>query len=190
MLLTLPTRLTAFTHTADEAGRVLMVRHERLGAVTWELPGSHVEPNETVRAAAARETFEETSVAVEVGALVAEGVHRCWGRTVGMLFFTATATADYPLGTDEPVIRAVEWVDPSSLNPAEVSPLGYPVIRHLGAGSGSPLRFTATHRETPSGWRPLVTSEWTTACECQIGASAGRSSSGARPSRRGGGSST
>jgi hypothetical protein len=39
MLLTLPTRLTAFTYTVDAVGRVLMVRHERLAVVTWELPG-------------------------------------------------------------------------------------------------------------------------------------------------------
>ena len=50
----LPQRLTAFTCTVDDAGRVLMVRHERLGVVRWELPGGHVELGETAPAAAAR----------------------------------------------------------------------------------------------------------------------------------------
>jgi len=42
-----------------EDGRVLLIRHERLGV--WLYPGGHVEPNETPREAAEREFREESS---------------------------------------------------------------------------------------------------------------------------------
>ena len=36
----------------------------------WSLPGGHIEPGETARAAAQREVLEETGVEVEIDALV------------------------------------------------------------------------------------------------------------------------
>ena len=47
-----------------ENGKVLMIRHPRLGV--WLYPGGHVEPNETPREAAVREFKEETGLDVEV----------------------------------------------------------------------------------------------------------------------------
>ncbi len=47
-----------------EDGRVLLIRHPRLGV--WIYPGGHVEPNETPREAAEREFKEETGLMVEV----------------------------------------------------------------------------------------------------------------------------
>jgi 8-oxo-dGTP pyrophosphatase MutT (NUDIX family) len=47
-----------------EDGRVLLIRHERLGV--WLYPGGHVEPNETPREAAEREFKEETGLEVKV----------------------------------------------------------------------------------------------------------------------------
>jgi 8-oxo-dGTP diphosphatase len=84
------TRTAAFTLT-DRSGALLLVRHERLGVVSWEPPGGHVECGETVEQAAARETAEGTGVAVEVGRLVATCVHE-WAereqRRVPLFFAT------------------------------------------------------------------------------------------------------
>lgn len=64
------TRVTAFTLT-QQGGKWLMLQHQRLGIVRWELPGGHVETGESLEEKAVRETLEETGVAVRVGELMA-----------------------------------------------------------------------------------------------------------------------
>jgi 8-oxo-dGTP diphosphatase len=51
---------------------VLLVERGKEGAGRglWSLPGGHIEPGETARAAAEREVFEETGVAIDMGGLV------------------------------------------------------------------------------------------------------------------------
>lgn len=52
----------------DEAGRLLLIRRGRPpGAGLWSVPGGRVETGETVEAAVARETLEETGLRVAVG---------------------------------------------------------------------------------------------------------------------------
>lgn len=48
----------------DEAGRVLLVRHE--GETAWSDPGGKQEPGESLEVGARRETREETGVEVEL----------------------------------------------------------------------------------------------------------------------------
>jgi ADP-ribose pyrophosphatase YjhB (NUDIX family) len=52
----------------DDAGRVLVVRTTYLGP-QWMLPGGRVERRESPKAAAERETLEETGLRVRVGRL-------------------------------------------------------------------------------------------------------------------------
>lgn len=54
---------------ADAAGRILVVRTTYLGS-GWMLPGGRVERSETPHHAAARETREETGLAVSIDRLV------------------------------------------------------------------------------------------------------------------------
>lgn len=54
------THLTGSAVVVDEAGRVVLHRHKRLGL--WLQPGGHVDPGERAAEAAARETLEETGL--------------------------------------------------------------------------------------------------------------------------------
>jgi 8-oxo-dGTP diphosphatase len=168
-LFNIPRRLTAFACAVDSEGRVLMVQHERLGVVRWELPGGHVDPGEPVAAAAERETAEETGLAVVATQVIAEALHGWHGNEVGIVYFRAEhvhgehAVSRVP----EPAIRAVGWLDPAVLTENSTSPLAYPVIKHLVSGSGTrPLYFDATHHRTPDGWEPVVLGRWQNRVPC------------------------
>ncbi|WP_405058771.1 NUDIX hydrolase [Kribbella sp. NBC_01505] len=164
----LPLRLTAFTCTVDSRGRILMVRHERLGVVRWEVPGGHVEPGETAAEAAARETAEETGVLVTPGRIVADCRHRWRGRRVDILYYEATPQSAVELRTTEARISEVAWMDPADMTAEDTSPLGWPVVQHVAARNEAVLHLTASHHRTAAGWEPLITEsrlcvEWTRA---------------------------
>jgi 8-oxo-dGTP diphosphatase len=168
-LFNIPRRLTAFACAVDPEGRVLMVQHERLGVVRWELPGGHVDPGEPVAAAAERETAEETGLAVVATQVIAEAVHRWHGNEVGIVYFRAEPVhSEHAVSrVPEPAIRAVGWLDPAVLTENSTSPLAYPVIKHFVSGSGSrPLYFDATHHKTPDGWEPVVLGRWQNRVPC------------------------
>lgn len=65
----------------DATGRLVLCRHRDRS--TWETPGGHIEPGESVIEAAARELFEETGILA--GDLVAIGDYEVDG-TAGRLF--------------------------------------------------------------------------------------------------------
>ncbi|MFC9688620.1 NUDIX hydrolase [Kribbella sp. NPDC056951] len=154
----LPLRLTAFSCAVDAAGRLLMVRHERLGVVRWEIPGGHVEPGESAAEAAMRETVEETGVLVTPGRIVADCVHRWRGRGVGIVYFEAVPQPSAELRTTDSRIKEVAWIDPADLVPEDTSALGWPVIQHVAAGNRSVLHLSASHHRTAAGWEPLILS--------------------------------
>jgi 8-oxo-dGTP diphosphatase len=153
------TTVTAFTIT--RRGREwLMIRHERLGLTSWEVPGGHVDPGETMEQAAARESFEETGVSVDVGGLLAVCVHEWDERRARKLicFFDATTanSATPRLSPGEPDIHEVAWLDPSALSPEDVSPFLHPLIQQPRLGrSGVPLAYSMVHRRNSAGlWAP------------------------------------
>ncbi len=153
------TTTAAFTITTSN-DRWLMVRHQRLGVTSWELPGGHVDPGESMEEAAARETHEETGVRVRIDALVALCVHE-WherARRQVIAFFAAETTGSDRGRTSphEPEIDRVEWLDPLVLPRAETSPFLHPLVDDYRHGwVQAPFTFWMTHRLTPHGsWVP------------------------------------
>lgn len=106
----------------DEVGRVLLVRRGRAPERgSWSIPGGRVEPGETLEQAAARETFEETGLHVQVGRqLWALQVPTDDGRVYDIHDFAAVVLD----GTLEPGDDAddVRWVRPDDLEALPLTP--------------------------------------------------------------------
>lgn len=152
-------KVTAFA-VARRGAEWLMIRHERLGVTSWELPGGHVDPGETLEQAAARETAEETGVVVEVGALLATCVHE-WSerrvRTHVSYFAASAAPGSEPRApAEEPAVHEAAWVVPADLD--AVSPFVPPLLEQAGSGRGDgPLFYRMTHRVNADGlWVPVL----------------------------------
>ena len=114
-------RLTVDALARDTAGRILLVRRGRPPfAGAWALPGGFVEYGETVEDACARETLEETGLAVEVGAIA--GVYSRpdrdpRGHTVSIVYFCRPVGGEIQGGDDAAEAR---W-----FSPAEAASLSY-----------------------------------------------------------------
>jgi 8-oxo-dGTP pyrophosphatase MutT (NUDIX family) len=68
----MPIRISAGVIVVDPGNRVALVRHVKHGVYDfWVAPGGGVEDGEDVRAAAAREVFEEAGIAVVPERLIA-----------------------------------------------------------------------------------------------------------------------
>lgn len=155
------TRATAFAWTVHE-GRLLAVLHERLGTEVWEVPGGHLDDGETFEQAAARETREETGIAVHVQDLMATCVHE-WAerrqRRLIMFFRAVPVQVEEPRAGDIGIVRA-EWVDPRQLTAESTSAFLHPLLGLAADDSGAPscpIMFRAEHRRDASGsWRPYV----------------------------------
>jgi 8-oxo-dGTP pyrophosphatase MutT (NUDIX family) len=169
-----PQRLTGFACAVDVDGRILMLRHERLGVLRWELPGGHVDPGESLVDAVVREPREEALTDIEVNFAVAEGQHAWRGRTVDIVYFLARPRV-HPMQHSRPdpvedEIRSIEWVAPIALNREETSPLAWPVVDLVARSAqqpGRPLLFEATHERTDAGWEPVVTRSWQMLSRCR-----------------------
>ena len=154
------TTVTAFTVTRN-GPMWLMVWHLRLGVTRWELPGGHAEPNETLEQAAARETFEETGIEVQVGRLLATCVHEWAERRQRKLisFFDAEPVTDLPPAApgDEPELIKAAWKNPLDLDRASISAFGHPLLRQQAQSwAEAPIHFNMTHRRNADGlWEPV-----------------------------------
>ncbi len=150
------TRVTAFTLT-QQGGKWLMLQHQRLGIVRWELPGGHVETGESLEETAARETLEETGVAVRVGELMATCVHEWLERRQRKIicFFAAVPVQEAALPAirpEEPEVVGVAWRDPLSLDLERVSAFLHPLIgAERSKWAGGHVHFRMEHRQLADG---------------------------------------
>ncbi|MBN1989935.1 MAG: NUDIX domain-containing protein [Bacteroidales bacterium] len=105
---------------AKHQNRWLWVRHRDRD--TWEMPGGHVEPNETVNNAASRELFEETGAIAYTLAPIADFAVEFKGKLSWNRLFLAHIETLGPLPESE--IKEVKLFDhlPSTLTYSLIQP--------------------------------------------------------------------
>lgn len=94
-------------------GHILLTLREDFAV--WCLPGGHVDPGETIEAAAIRESHEETGLEVEITRLV--GVYSTPELLIGArhnVLVTATPRDIPPQPLDSETL-AIRWCDPDAL---------------------------------------------------------------------------
>ena len=89
-------------------GRVLMIRRRVAeGDLSWQFPAGAVEADESVEAAAVRETLEETGLTVEAVKLLGERVHPKTGRQLSYVACSLLAGVAHVADADE--LAEVAW---------------------------------------------------------------------------------
>lgn len=124
-------------------GRLLLVEECIDGRAVLNQPAGHLEPGESLAAAAVREVLEETGWQVELTAFI--GCYQ-WTAPDGTAFlrfaFAGTpVTLDPALPLDEGILRAL-WLTPAELQAAPGrlrSPLVQQVVSDYLAGQRHPL---------------------------------------------------
>ncbi len=125
-------------------GRFLMVEERVSGLTVYNQPAGHLEPEESLCAAAARETLEETAWQVEINAFI--GAYQ-WkvpetGQHYLRLAFAATAVHHHPERTLDEGIVAAHWLsaeDIRALSNRHRSPLVWQTLQDFMNGQLHPL---------------------------------------------------
>ena len=128
----------------ERDNRFLMVYEEADGKQVYNQPAGHLDPNETLKAAAIRETLEETGWTVELTGVV--GVNLYTAPSNGITYFRTTFIAkplshapDYKLDTG--IIEAV-WLSYEELVARKDqlrSPMTLQIVEEYLAGRRFPL---------------------------------------------------
>jgi len=131
-------------------GRLLLVEEAIDGRQVLNQPAGHLEPNETLAAAAVRETLEETGWTVRLSAFI--GTYQ-WTAPDGTPFLRFAYAAE-PLShdparpLDDGILRAL-WLTPAELkaDPSRLrSPLVWEVVADYLAGQRHPLSIVREAR--------------------------------------------
>jgi 8-oxo-dGTP diphosphatase len=102
-------------------GEILIIRNHH-DASLWELPGGHIDIDESVEEALIREVKEELGVDAKVGTLIysQQVIHKTRGTPHLFLICTANLTdPDQPLQNPSEEIAEMRWVDKNSAKELE-----------------------------------------------------------------------
>lgn len=114
-------------------GKVLLTQRwpgKHLG-LTWEFPGGKVESGETDEEALKRELQEELGVDVRIGTCCFETCHGYGNREVHLLIYRCELLSGSPKAID---VKAIEWVEQSTLLERTFPPADLPFVQELAAG--------------------------------------------------------
>lgn len=125
-------------------GALLMVEEQVGGRLVLNQPAGHLEPDESLLAAAVRETLEETGWDVQPTALV--GLYQWKSPTDGRHFLRVALAAQplrhHPARTLDTGIARALWLTPTELQAADErhrSPLVWRAVADYLAGNRHPL---------------------------------------------------
>jgi ADP-ribose pyrophosphatase YjhB (NUDIX family) len=135
--------VTVATVVAD-GDRFLMVEEDIRGELRYNQPAGHLEPDESLAAAAVRETLEETGWDIELEHLI--GVHQWWSPTHGehivRFGFAGRALRHHPERALDAGVRRALWLpraEIAALSERLRSPLVLHSIDDWLAGQRLPL---------------------------------------------------
>lgn len=126
-------------------GRLLMVEEQVAGAIVFNQPAGHLEPDESILHAARRETLEETGWHVELTHFI--GAYQWKAREsnqhyLRMAFAAVPTQQALNFKLDEGIIAA-HWLTPSELKALTAqhrSPLVWKLVEDYLAGQRFPLQ--------------------------------------------------
>jgi 8-oxo-dGTP pyrophosphatase MutT (NUDIX family) len=113
--------------------KLLLARTLRDGVARWEITAGHQQPGETLEETAARETFEETGIAVAAGALVCTYLlqRTTEERRILCAYFVGVerVPGSRPIVQATAEILEVDFLDPLKLGAGELHPVDQTILK-------------------------------------------------------------